>query len=182
VAIAILAVIVGSLQQSLASALSAYSYTKSRRDLLSQANYAIRRMAMFVQEARAINVPAGHQLEVPECVIDTYDNTTHAYRADGDGFLDTDRDSDGFVDEGDGDSPGWVKFEWIGAENRVIERFPDYSTADEGDYKADRVICEKVTFLKFTKMQNNLLQIELTLADGNNQISLKTRAKARYIP
>ena len=58
------------------------------------------RMVMFVQETDQLEIPAADTLVLNERVLDTYDNDTHAYRAEGDGYLDADNDHDGVVNEG----------------------------------------------------------------------------------
>ena len=113
IAIAILGMIVGGLYQTMAGALSSHAYTRNKRDLLSRANFCIERMAMFIREASEIAVPTDRVVEVPERLTDTHDNTTHAYLSDGDGLPDTDRDSDGFVDEGDGDNPARARSDFL---------------------------------------------------------------------
>lgn len=181
IVMAILGIVIGGLDQLMGSALSFHSETKKRQDLLSQANFAMERMVMFVREAKEIKVPKSSAFEVPERVLDTYDNITRTYLVEGDGMADADSDVDGLVDEGDGDDREWVKFERVGSSLQIIEKLPDRSTVDQADYLADRVICEDVTLFKCTKMANNLLEIELNLAQGANEVKLKTRVKARFV-
>ena len=177
----ILGVMIASLSQALSAGISFYNDTRGKQDLVFRASYAMARMVMFVQEAREFEVHGSGALWVQERISDAYDNATGAYLPGGDGFLDTDRDADGLVDEGGGDNIEWVQFIWQSADQRLVERFPDYATAEEGDHVADRVLCENVTLLRFTRMQDDLLEIALTLQNGNHEVSLKTRAYARTV-
>ena len=179
---AILGIVVLSLHQIMSTSLSAYIDTTSKQDLLTQARYAMERMVMFAQETGEIKVPAGDKLEVPERVLDTYDNTTRAYVLAGDGFVDADFDADGLVDEGDGDTQELVKFHLIKGSEQLIEKMPDRSSASEGSYLAENVLCEHVTRFKCKKLTSKLAEIELTLRDGRSEVSLKTRVKARFAP
>ena len=43
-------------------------------------------------------------------MLDTYDNSTHAYLVDGDGILDADNDSNGFVNDGGSDPKEYITF------------------------------------------------------------------------
>jgi len=103
VAVAIFSIIAGGLYQVLDHTLASYAATSSRQDLLSQANWAMERMVMFVQVSDEIVNPANtatQELTVSERVLDTYDNLSGAYLIDGDGILDADNDADGLVNEG----------------------------------------------------------------------------------
>jgi len=179
---AILGIVVVSLHQVMSTSLSAYIDTTSKQDLLTQARYAMERMVMFVQEAGEIKVPAADKLEVPERLLDTYDNTTRAYVLAGDGFVDADFDADGLVDEGSGDTQELVKFHINKGMEQLIEKMPDRSNAGEGSYLADKVLCEHVSMFKCKKLTSKLVEIELGLRDGSSEVSLRTRVKARFAP
>ena len=179
---AILGIVVVSLHQVMSTSLSAYIDTTSKQDLLAQARYAMERMVMFVQEAGEIKVPAGEKLEVPERVLDAYDNTTRAYVLSGDGFVDADFDADGLIDEGSGDNQELVKFHLNKSLEQLIEKMPDRSTPGEGSYLADKVLCEHVTLFRCKKLTSKLVEIELGLRGGRSEVSLRTRVKARLAP
>ena len=93
IAVALFSIIMSGFYHLLSTALSTYEYSGDNRELLAQARYAMERIVMFGQEAREIKEPAADKLEFPERVLDTHDNATHAYRVDGDGILDADRDA-----------------------------------------------------------------------------------------
>jgi prepilin-type N-terminal cleavage/methylation domain-containing protein len=179
---AILGIVVVSLHQVMSTSLSAYLDTTSKQDLLAEARYAMERMVLFVQEADEIKVPAAEKLEVPERVLDTYDNTTQTYVLAGDGFLDADFDADGLVDEGGGDTQELVKFHLNKTAEQLIEKMPDRRSGEEGSYLADKVLCEHVTLFKCKKLTSKLVEIELGLRDGRSEVSLRTRVKARLAP
>ena len=181
IAVALFSIIMSGFYHLLSTALSTYEYTGNNRELLAQGRYAMERIVMFGQEAEEIKRPAGDKLEFPERVLDTYDNATQAYCVDGDGIVDADRDADGLVDEGDGDNKELVKFHHDKGAELLIEKLPDYGTADEGDYRPDTVLCEHVTFFKVDKLSADLAEIQLTLKNGQSEVSLKTRLKARYV-
>ncbi|MBW2428324.1 MAG: prepilin-type N-terminal cleavage/methylation domain-containing protein [Deltaproteobacteria bacterium] len=181
IAVALFSIIMSGFYHLLSTALSTYEYTGNNQELLAQGRYAMERIVMFGQEAEEIKRPAGDKLEFPERVLDTYDNATQAYCVDGDGILDADRDADGLVDEGDGDNKELVKFHHDKGAELLIEKLPDYGTADEGDYRPDTVLCEHVTFFKVDKLSAELAEIQLTLKNGQSEVSLKTRVKARYV-
>ena len=181
IAVALLGLIMSGFYHLMSTALATYEYTGKNQELLAQARFAVERIVMFGQEAKEIKKPASDKLEFPERVLDTYDNATHAYLVDGDGILDADRDADGLVDEGDGDNKEFVKFHLDKNAELLIEKLPDYSTADEGDYRPDTIICEHVTLFKVDKLSAGLAEIQLTLQNGQSEISLKTRVKARFV-
>ena len=181
IAVALLGLIMSGFYHLMSTALSTYEYTGKNQELLAQARFALERVVMFGQEAKEIKRPAGDKLEFPERVLDTYDNATHAYLVDGDGILDADRDADGLVDEGDGDNKELVKFHLDKNAELLIEKLPDYSTVDEGDYRPDTIICEHVTLFKVDKLSADLAEIQLTLKNGQSAVSLKTRVKARFV-
>jgi prepilin-type N-terminal cleavage/methylation domain-containing protein len=182
VAITILSILMVGLHQTIDSALSSYREGKNQNTLLNQAHFAMERMVMFIEKAQEIKRPAPNKLEVPERVLDTFINASRTYWANGDGILDADFDSDGLVDEGDGDNKEWIKWDRNKDTFQIIEKMPDRRTADQGDHLAETVICEHVKSLEFTKMASNLVEIQLVLNDGKEEVSLKTRVKARFVP
>jgi prepilin-type N-terminal cleavage/methylation domain-containing protein len=181
IAVALLGLIMSAFYSLMSTALATYDYTGNNRKLLAQARFAMERIVLFGQEAKEIKKPAPDKLEFPERLLDTYDNATHAYLIDGDGILDADRDADGLVDEGDGDNEELVKFHLDKGAELLIEKLPDYSTADEGDYRPDTILCEHVTLFKVDKLSADLAEIQLTLQNGPSEVSLKTRVKARFV-
>jgi len=185
ISITILGVVMIGFQQALSVTLSAYESSKNSQDLLSRARFSMERMVMFAQEAGDISSPAGGELNkttltVSERVLDTYDNASHIYVVDGDGILDANNDSDGFVDE-DGasgsDPREYVEFTLSG--DILSTRGPDYSTADTDDKTAYKTLSEHVTVFECDRLANNLVEIRLALNDGKNAVSLKTRVVAR---
>lgn len=189
ISIAILGIIMTSLYQVVGTPLSAYEGTREKQDLLAQARFVMERMVMFVQETDDIDKPQLHQantpwLEISERVVDTYDNAT--YDIDGDGYLDANNDSDDLVNEDivQPDPPEYIRFDLDksdGSNWKLMEEMPDYSTSNLNDHKAEEVICEHVTLFNCSHLSTNLVEIELTLNNGNSEVSLKTRAKARFI-
>lgn len=183
IVVAIVGMIVGSLSGFLRTALSSYSDTKKKQDLLATGNFAMERMALFVAQATEIKMSDGNKtIGVPERVLDTYDNATWTYRAEGDGFLDADSNMNGIADEGNPDNEEWIYFKYVPPSSTIVEKMPNRATSDDKDYLADRIICTKVTSAVFDKLTNNLLQISLTLTDGAVSVSLTTRVLARFVP
>ena len=105
ISIAILSIIMIGLHQVMGTALSAHRRTTEKTELLAQARYAMERMVMFVQETDQIEVPSADKLVVSERLLDTYDNESHNYVLDGDGYLDADNDHNGLVNEGTLEDP-----------------------------------------------------------------------------
>ncbi len=186
VAITIFSIIIGGLYQVLDHTLAAYETTRNQQNLLSRARYAMERMVMFVQASDEIVNPADsatQELTVSERVLDTYDNLSRAYRIDGDGILDADNDADGLVNEGREDMAEYVSFslDTSVADNwKLIERRPDYRTADTNDQTLS-VIGEHVTDFTCRRFSAGMVEIQLTLKNHNAQVNLKTRAKARNL-
>jgi len=187
VAIAIFSIIVGGLYQVLDHTLAAYDTTRTQQNLLSQARYAMERMVLFVQVTDEIQNPAGSaipELTVSERILDTYDNLSGAYRIDGDGLLDADNDADGLVNEGQQDVAEYISFKLDKsmADNwKLVERRPDYRTADTADLTQWTVICEHVTAFACRRLTAGMVEIDLTLKNDSAQVNLKTRAKARNV-
>ncbi|MCK4389749.1 MAG: prepilin-type N-terminal cleavage/methylation domain-containing protein [Desulfobacterales bacterium] len=185
---AILGIIMIGLHQVMGTALSAYDSTKEKQDLLAQARFAMERMVMFVQETDYILKPDDVYQEIlkaSERALDTYNNGDHSYNIDGDGTLDADNDSDGLVNDDETDDPkDMITFDLDKTDPgnwKLQEQMPDYSTPALDDFMANNVICEHVTAFKCSRLSFNLVEIELTLNNGNSEVSLKTRVKARLI-
>jgi prepilin-type N-terminal cleavage/methylation domain-containing protein len=194
ISIAILAVVMAGFSQSIGTAISSYSDTKNSQDRLAQARFAMERMNLFVQETDYILKPDDVNQEIvrlSERAMDTYDNASHAYDADGDGITDADNDADGMINE-DGLDTGvpdpfdYITFDLDKSESgnwKLRETTPDYSTATPGDYKTPRILCEHVTAFRCSRLgvESPLVEIELTLNDGVNTVTLTTRARARLL-
>jgi len=186
ISIAILSVIMIGLHQAMNTALSAHRQTTDRQELLARARYAVERLVLFVQETDQIEIPAADNLVLNERVLDTYDNVTHGYRAEGDGYLDADNDHDGLVNEGgvNDDPADPISFSLDKSEPnnwKLQEQMPDYSTSTLDDFLATKVLCEHVTAFSCTLLAPNLVEIQLTANDGENEIHLKTRVNAIYV-
>jgi len=186
ISIAILSIIMIGLHQAMDTALSAHRQTTDRQELLAQARYAMERMVMFVQETDQLQIPAADNLVLNERVLDTYDNDTHGYIVEGDGYLDADNDHDGVVNEGgvndDPADPISFSLDKSDPNNwKLQEQMPDYSTSTLDDFLATKVLCEHVTTFSSTLLAPNLIEIQLTANDGENEIHLKTRVKAMCV-
>lgn len=180
ISVTILGIIMVGLYQVMGVALSAYAVRENKQELVGRASFAMERMVKFAQETSKIDFPNPNELELTERVLDVYDNATLGYLADGDGIPDSDVDQDGLIDEGAGDDPETVRFKFYPGIFQLKERLPDYSTADQSDYRPETVICEDAANVEFEKLAGNLAQIILTLDDGEGQVTLKTRVIARF--
>jgi prepilin-type N-terminal cleavage/methylation domain-containing protein len=186
ISMAILSIIMIGLHQAMATAFSAYQQTTERQELLAQARYAMERMVMFVQETDQIEIPAADTLVLNERVLDTYDNETNGYMAEGDGFLDADNDHDGVVNEGgvNEDPVDPISFSLDKSEPnnwKLQEQMPNYGSPALDDFLATKALCEHVTTFSCGLLAPNLVEIQLTVNDGQNEIHLKTRVKAMYM-
>lgn len=190
ISITILGIIVAGLYQALSTAMSGYDTTKEKQYLLAQARYAVERMVMFVQESDTISLPDSVSeveiLKVSERVLDTYNNSSHVYAVDGDGILDADNDADNLVNNNltTTDPYELITFDLnkTDAGNwKLMEQMPDYSTSVLYDFTAKKEICEHITAFGCKLMAANLVEIRLTLNNGISEVSLKTRARARWI-
>ena len=186
ISIAILGILMMGLHQAMSTAISAYDKTKNKQELLAQARYTMERMVMFVNETDYIWKPDDVDqeiLKVSERVLDTYNNTSHAYDIDGDGFLDADNDSDKQVNES-GEAADLITFNLDKTDSdnwKLQEQMPDYSTADTADFLAARELAEHVISFACNLLNTDLVEIELTLSSGSSSVRLKTRAKSRMI-
>jgi prepilin-type N-terminal cleavage/methylation domain-containing protein len=187
VSITIFSIIIGGLYQVLDHTLATYETTRNQQNLLTRARYAMERMVMFVQASDEIVNPAvseTQELTVSERVLNIYNNQTLAYLIDGDEFLDADNDADGLVNEGQEDPTEYVSFRLdksIADNWKLEERRPNYSTAGTADTTQWSVICEHVIDFSCRRFSTGMVEISLSLKDGNAQVNLKTRAKARHV-
>ena len=182
IALAILAIVAVGLRQAVSVAVSSFSAARRSQDLLANGRFAMERIAFFAQESEGFVIPASNTLWVVERVLDVYNNATHAYAPAGDGFLDADNNSNGRLN-GDilFDPPEYVIFTHDSAKKVLLESLPNYSTAFTYDQSPAVTICEFVKNVTFAQLATNLVQIEMTLNDGQNEVVLQTRAKARLI-
>jgi prepilin-type N-terminal cleavage/methylation domain-containing protein len=186
VCIFIIGIILLGLERSIGTALSSYGSISEKQDLLVQARLAMERMVMFVQETDIIPSPSGSNeelLKIGERVLDTYNNSTRAYAAGGDGKADADNNADGLANVGAGDSTEYITFDLDKTDNsnwKLMEQMPDYSTSPSGLLQK-KTICEHVTEFKCTRLSPSLVQIRLTLTSGKASVSLQTRAWARLM-
>ena len=190
VSIAILAIVMTGLYQALATAISTHADTKDKQALLAQAGYTMERMAMFVRGTDSIEQPNSaspkETLKVSERVLDNYDNTTYEYKADGDGFLDADNDSDLLANKSTSspDPKEYISFDLdkTDANNwKLMEEMPDYGTSLLSDLTPKRAICEHVIGFTCSLFATNLVEILLILKNGKSEVTLKTRVRARLI-
>jgi prepilin-type N-terminal cleavage/methylation domain-containing protein len=199
--IAIMGIIVGSIYEITGKTVAIYATANERQDLVLRARYALERMVMFVQESDEIAKPDTadpvESLKVSERISNQYVNTTHAYNAAGDLFFDADNDANGLVNDVSQDPPDYVSFEidkTDPANWKLVERMPDYSTADTSDFKAGKIICEHITavddnhpafsakrLLSPSGAVSGRVEITLTLRQGSTAVTLKTTAKARWM-
>jgi prepilin-type N-terminal cleavage/methylation domain-containing protein len=186
ISIILLGIIMFGLEGPLSTALSSYKSTKGSQVLLVQARLAIERMVMFVQKTDQIVNPTGTNeevLKVSERLLDTYNNSSHAYTVAGDGKPDADNDNDGIVNVGAGDAVEYVTYDLDKTDSsnwKLMEQLPDYSSAPSG-VLAKKVICEHVIEFKVSLLSNSLVEIRLSVNEGNTGLSLQTRARARLM-
>jgi prepilin-type N-terminal cleavage/methylation domain-containing protein len=201
IVIAIVGILITGLQQVIVSGLGTYEAVQSKQELESEARFAMERILSFVQESDEILSPdsASDQeiLTVSERVMDVYNNTTRAYDVDGDGTSDADNDGNGILndypDPDDPDPPDYITFDLDktdGSNWKLRETMPDYgmAPADPANYRSARVLCEHVAAFRNNLVRKNdlefsanLVEIQLTLNDGINEVSLRTRARARLL-
>jgi prepilin-type N-terminal cleavage/methylation domain-containing protein len=188
IAIALMAIIVGVLDQVAARVLSTYSAVQASQDLVPQARYALERMVAFVQESDQIQTPPTtaptEVLAVSERLSDQYANATRVYKADGDTLPDADTDANGLVNEGGGDPAEFITFDLDktdAANWKLMEQMPDYGTVSTGDFKARVVLCEHVQAFACTRLSAGIVAITLTLGQGTKALTLRTTAKARWV-
>jgi prepilin-type N-terminal cleavage/methylation domain-containing protein len=201
IGIVIIGMILAGLSQVLSTVLSSYQADQASQTSVPEARYALERMVMFVQETDQITAPsatAGEQLTVSERVSDQYDNISHAYKAEGDGYLDADNDHDNLLNEDEeaGDDPwDFITFELVttDANNwKLMEKMPDYTAT--GNPKTV-VICEHIKpdplnnplgfscrrLLRPDGTLSGIVEIILTVQKGSATVTLKTTAKSRWV-
>ena len=190
IGISILGIIITGLYQALGTGISSYDMASEKQDLLAQARHAMERMVMFVQECDQISTPdSGVKQEIlviSERLMDTYDNTSQAYTADGDGLLDADNDGDDIVNEDDSspDPAEWISFYLDKSDStnwKLMGSTPNYSTGTLNDYNPAKIICEHVGDFACTLLASNLIEIRLHLNSSGRTVNLKTRVKSKYL-
>lgn len=196
IAIALMALIVGALDQVAARVLSSHTAVQASQDLVPPARYALERMVAFMQASDKILTPSTidptEALTVSERLSDQYSNATPPtlpnYNAAGDGLPDADTDADGLVDEdGDGvsgDPREYVTFDLdkTDATNwKLMEQMPDYSTSSTSDFKAKTMLCEHVQAFACKRLSAGIVEITLTLQQGSKTVTLGTTAKAGWV-
>ncbi len=177
IAMAILAIVAVGLRQVVGAAVSSYGAARNRQNLLANGRFAMERIMFFAQESSGFVIPDSNTLEVVERVLDVYDNTSHAYTPAGDGFLDADTNSNHLLS----DPPEFVIFTHDSANRTLLESLPDYATAETQVQSDAVIVCEFVKNVTFALLATNLVQIEMTLNDGQNEVTLQTRAMGRMI-
>ncbi len=185
-AVAVLGMVMTSFQGVLGQFLSTHKDTREKLEQVSQARFAMDRIAMLIRETGRIEIPSAEELVIEERSMDAYNNLTQAFTPDG--FLDADKDSDLVMnadDPDDVDDPvDWttISLDKTDPDNwKLVEVMPDYSTASASDFMSQRTLCENVVedstgdAFKVT-LESELVTIKLVLGSGINQVSLTTRA------
>ncbi|HLA28413.1 MAG TPA: prepilin-type N-terminal cleavage/methylation domain-containing protein [Syntrophales bacterium] len=188
IAIALMAMIVGALDQVAARVLSTYSAVQAGQDLVPQARYALERMVAFVQASDKILTPSTidptEALVVSEQYSDQYTNSSRVYTAAGDGRPDADTDADGLVNEDSGDPAEFITFDLDksdGSNWLLMEKMPDYGTSATDDFKTPATLCEHVQAFACKRLSAGIVEITLTLQQGSKTVSLRTTAKAQWV-
>jgi prepilin-type N-terminal cleavage/methylation domain-containing protein len=191
VGIAVMGMIMVAFYQLADQIALAYRATAEKQGILPQARAALERMVMFVQESDEITKPdtadPGEMLTVSERLSDQYNNASHAYTAAGDGILDADNDGDGLINHpllNPQDPPDYITYsldKTDPANWRLVEQMPNYGTAQTGDFLAARPLCERVQAFSCRRLSAGLVEISLTLQQGNAAVTLRTAAKARWV-
>jgi prepilin-type N-terminal cleavage/methylation domain-containing protein len=190
VSIFMLSIIGMALFHALGGALATYDTTTDRQAVLHSARFALARMARFAGETGAISEPASgvsvETLIVGERLLDRYNNASHSYDGDGDSFLDADNDADNLVDEDD-TNPDPVEYVTYALDKsdaanwKLTEQLPDYGTATLGDSNTSTVLCEYVTEFACRRLGEDVVEIQLAVAQGDHKIHLATRVRARNL-
>ena len=186
IALAIFAILMTGIQQILSAAIAARSSVGPKQKIQEEALFAMERMFLSVQECDSVVNPvsstAEETLKISERILDTYNNASHAYAAEGDGLVDGDNDADGLINEGGADTADLVTFyldKTDGSNWKLMERLPDYGTADTTDYSAPLVLCEHVILFNAMLPAPGLVEIRLIVSDTGGPFSLTTRARMR---
>jgi prepilin-type N-terminal cleavage/methylation domain-containing protein len=191
IGIVIIGMILGGISQLLGYVLAKYQADQASQisqGNVTQAQQALERMVMFVQESDTITEPASttavERLTVSERVSDQYNNVSHAYVAAGDNIPDADNNANGLINEGGADPADFITFELDktdAANWKLTEQMPDYSTADTGDFKTKVILCEHVQAFTCRKLATGRVEIVLTAQKGSTSVNLKTTAKSRWV-
>ena len=181
IALLLFTILAAGLHQIAATAGSAFTAARNKQELLANGRFAMDYLVAFVQASDAIRVPVSNRLEIAERRLDTYHNATRVFTPDGDGLLDADNNGNRLLNDDElADGKEWVFVRQDTAGNTLVAAIPDYSAPTPWLAPGpESVICEHVAGFVCTLMATNLVQIELTLADGPAEIVLHTRAKAR---
>ncbi len=191
VGIAVVGMIMGTLYQVADRIILAYRVTAEKQEILPQARHALERMVMFVQESDEITRPEtgidGEVLTVSERLVDQYSNASQAYTAAGDGLPDADNDANGLINDPilhPQDPPDYITFDLDKTDPanwRLMEQMPDYGTSQTGDHLGKKLLCEHVQAFSCRRLSSGVVEISLTLKQGNGEVSLRTAAKARWV-
>ncbi len=191
VGIAIVGMIMGTLYQVADRIILAYRVTAEKQEILPQARHALERMVMFVQESDEITRPEtgidGEVLTVSERLVDQYSNASQTYTAAGDGLPDGDNDANGLINDQilhPEDPPDYITFDLDKTDPanwRLMEQMPDYGTSQAGDHRGKKLLCEHVRSFSCRRLSSGVVEISLTLKQGNGEVSLRTAAKARWV-
>lgn len=187
--IAILGMVMVSLQQAITITTKSASVQGSRQNLTMQGRVAMERMVRFVEATDEIVVPAStsgvSRLQVRECWLDTYVNTTRVYSAMGDGVPDADDDANGLINDGTMldavDLVSYVLAEEATGRASLLEILPRYGTASFEDLETNKVIEGYVSGFVCRQERPGLVTISLVLDDGQHRVPLQTRALARGV-
>lgn len=97
-AVAVLGMVMTSFQGVLGQFLSTHKDTREKLEQVSQARFAMDRIAMLIRETGLINIPVAKlslessdsSLEIEERIMNFYNNSTHSFVQNGDAYLDAD--------------------------------------------------------------------------------------------
>ncbi len=182
VASVVLALLAVALRQVIGASVSSFGAAAAREELLANGRFAMERMAFFARETDRLTVSASNDLWMVERALDVYHNDRHTYEAGGDGRPDADNDANGRINDNVSlDRREWVNFRHDAARNVLLESLPDYGTGYLDDRTDETVIGEHVRDVVFSLPASNLLQIDMTLQDGETELVLRTRVRARAI-
>ncbi|MBI9082256.1 MAG: prepilin-type N-terminal cleavage/methylation domain-containing protein [Desulfobacterales bacterium] len=190
IALVLMGIAFSGLYQTFGTGLAAYDHTRKEQALVARSRFAMERLVRFVADTDYLFDPASdapvERLEVSERLLDTRNNATLAYVAAGDGRPDADMDGDGRVNEDAGLPESRVLFaldKTDGTNWKLTETLPDYATAIATDTQPPRVVIDHVTAFACTRMGLNVVDIRLSVADGDRTIDLHTRVRAvRFDP
>jgi len=189
ISILLVSIIMAGLYGAIGTVFTAHQSASRGQDNLARMRYALDHMSMFVAATDGIVAPVSTasvaRLELTDCILDTYTNTTYTYGATGDGFLDADNDADGLVNESAGSDPADLVRFYLNKTNaanwRLMMERPDYRTAALDDRAAPLVLCEHVTEFRCSYMGNGLVEMSMTVVEAGDSVTLLTRAKSRRV-